>query len=128
MTRNRGATSLARPAGVAAVLLLVLATVGAPALAHTGDDGTHHHDGSMGMHDGAGWWAGSGFGLAWMLLGAVGLLALPLVFGYVLLTRQRSAKGDPDDALAVLRRRYASGEIDDEEFETRRGKLSREQN
>ena len=51
------------------------------------------------------------------------LVAVPLGLGYLLLTRRDAGGGRPDDALTVLRRRYAEGEIDEEEFDARRRKL-----
>jgi putative membrane protein len=68
--------------------------------AHDGDDGLHHHDG-------------------WM----VALVGVPFGLGYLLLSRTDSGGGPTDDAMTVLRRRYAEGEIDDEEFDSRRRKL-----
>jgi putative membrane protein len=76
-----------------------------------------------------------GFGGFWIMalissvLGlaiTIGLIAL-IVLGIRWFIRQdRAASGRPaatggaDDSLEVLRRRYASGEIDDEEYERRR--------
>lgn len=89
---------------------------GGPAAAHTGDDGLHHHDGWMGSH-------GGGFGSLWMTLWMVVLLGVPLGLGYLFLTSRDADTGPTDDALAVLRRRYAAGDIDEEEFDARRRKL-----
>ena len=96
------------------VLALALATGGA--VAHGGDDGLHHHDGTFGMHDG-GWW-GMGLGWLWMLGGVLALVLLPLLV--VLLVRR---EGGGDTALERLRERYAAGEIDEEEFRRRRETL-----
>lgn len=60
-----------------------------------------------------------GFLLMLLLVGAVGYLVLRS-------TRQdAAAAGDPetDSALETLRRRYATGEIDTEEFQTRKERL-----
>ncbi|QZY04049.1 SHOCT domain-containing protein [Halobaculum roseum] len=67
-------------------------------------------------------WSGWGmvlFGLLWMGL----LVALPTALVYWLATRSRSDGQAEDSALAVLERRYARGEIDDEEFDRRRARL-----
>jgi putative membrane protein len=96
-------------------VVLVIAFSG-PAVAHSGDDGFHHHDGWMGSHGGA-------FGYLWMALWMVVLIVVPLGLGYLLLTRRDAGGGTTDDALTVLRHRYAEGEIDEEEFDARRRKL-----
>jgi putative membrane protein len=104
------------------VLLVVLLAVSGVAAAHGGDDGRHHHDGMMGTHDG--WMGGSGW--FWGPVGMLLLLTVPLVaIAYLLRGREGADTDGPggDDALAVLRRRYAEGEIDDDEFETRRRQL-----
>ena len=102
-----------------AVVLLVVVFSGAAA-AHGGDDGVHHHDGSMGTHDGMGW--GMGWGL-WFLWPAL-VLIVAGVGVYLLVARGSDTGGkSDDDALAVLRERYARGEIDEEEFERRRRQL-----
>lgn len=104
---------------VLAVLLVALFAVSGIAAAHGGDDGLHHHDGTMGSHDG--WMGGAGW--VWGPLFVLVLLALPLVAVLLLLRERGDSGGGEDDALAVLRRRYATGEIDDEEFEQRRQRL-----
>ncbi|MFC6954564.1 SHOCT domain-containing protein [Halorubellus litoreus] len=102
-------------ATVALLVMLVVAFSG-PVAAHTGDDGFHHHDGWMGSHGGA-------FGYLWMTLWMVVLIGVPLGLGYLFLTRRDSSDVRTDDALTVLRRRYAKGEIDEEEFDARRHTL-----
>jgi len=64
---------------------------------------------------------GVGGGFLWMTLWTVVLISIPLGLGYLFLTQRDSGGGTTDDALTVLRRRYASGEIDEEEFDARRG-------
>jgi putative membrane protein len=81
-----------------------------------------------GWHGGAwndghmtGWgWGMVLFGLLWMAL----LVGLPVYLGYRLLARSRTSDRTQDSALAVLEERYARGEIDDEEFERRRERLT----
>lgn len=110
--------------GLIVLSLLVIASFSGPVAAHTGDDGFHHHDGWMGSHDGWGGWMVGGIGFLWMLLGTLVLVGIPVALVYLLLIRRESIGGrSDDDALALLRRRYAQGEIDEEEFETRRAKL-----
>lgn len=117
--RNRGRT-VGGVIGIVVILLLTIAAVSGPVAAHSGDDGAHHHDGWMGTHDGMGGWMGAGLGVFWMLLWTTVLIGIPLTLGYLLFSRRETADGRADDALDVLRRRYAQGEIDEEEFETRR--------
>lgn len=72
-----------------------------------------------------------GWGVGWpMMLGAslVGLLLVAaLVAGVVWLARRSgdspARAGSADEARALLRRRYAAGEIDDEEFTRRLDRL-----
>ncbi|HXK32882.1 MAG TPA: SHOCT domain-containing protein [Dehalococcoidia bacterium] len=71
------------------------------------------------MHDGWGWWMV--FGWVWMAL----LIALVVWAVVAVTSREGSAQGRGEgDALEILRRRYARGEIDEEEFEQRRQRLS----
>ncbi|MFC6988626.1 SHOCT domain-containing protein [Haloplanus sp. GCM10025708] len=84
-----------------------------------------------GWHDGmwndghmvgwSGWgWGMMLFGFLWMAL----LVALPVYLVYWLATRSQSDGSPEDSALAVLQERYARGEIDDEEFDRRRARLT----
>ncbi|MFA9517925.1 SHOCT domain-containing protein [Halopenitus sp. H-Gu1] len=61
-----------------------------------------------------------GFLLVLLLVGALGYLVFRS-------TRSgtESSKTGTDQALETLRRRYANGEIDDEEFQTRKERLMR---
>ena len=112
LRKRRGGRLLA----TAALLVVLVIAFSGPAVAHSGDDGFHHHDGWMGSHGGT-------FGLLWMTLWMVVLIGVPLGLGYLFLTRRDASGGATDDALTVLRRRYAEGEIDEEEFDARRRKL-----
>ncbi|WP_277554172.1 SHOCT domain-containing protein [Halobaculum limi] len=77
---------------------------------------------------GSGWmggglfpWLGPWAGLFVMLL-VLGLLAAVV---YAAVTLAQDADGDrPDDAVSVLDRRYARGEVDDEEYRERRRRLT----
>lgn len=103
----------------AALLVVLVIAFSGPAVAHGGDDGVHHHDGWMGSHGGGGWYL-------WMTLWMVVLIGIPLGLGYLFLTRRDAESERTDDALAVLRRRYAEGDIDEEKFDERRRKLGSE--
>lgn len=108
---------------VAVVLLAVafaITTFTGTAVAHGGDNGYHHHDGWMGTH---GDWGG--FGFLWMAMWGLVLIGIPAILLYAYANRGAVDGGTDDDALSVLRSRYARGEIDDEEFETRRKQLLR---
>lgn len=112
-----------RRSGLVAVVvvgLLVVTASSGPVVAHTGDGG-HHHDGPTGTHGGMDGWTG-GVGVVWMIWTLV-VVSIPVALAYLLLGRRGSASETADDALAALRRRYAEGEIDEEEFETRRSRL-----
>lgn len=83
--------------------------------------------GPMGPHWGGAWGPGTGggvvgFGGPGALLLILALVAL--VVGIYLLFRFVTERAGEDDALAVLERRYARGEVDDEEFATRRARLA----
>lgn len=100
----------------AALLVVLVIAFNGHADAHSGDDRFHHHDGWLGSHGGV-------FGYLWMTVWSVILIGIPLRLGYLLLTRRDSGGGKTDDALTVLRRRYAKDEIDEEEYDARRQKL-----
>lgn len=89
-----------------------------------------HHDGSwpMGPHWETGMGAGGGAaGLLWALLGLVAIVAIVALGAYLAMQLARRPDSDSgSDALETLRRRYASGEIDDEEYEHRRRRLTDE--
>ena len=76
------------------------------------------------MHDGWGWWMV--FGWFWM----IGLIAL-VVWAVSSLTRSGMSRERerPNDAgsapLEILERRYAGGELSDEQFERMRRQLQR---
>lgn len=93
--------------------LLALGTTNA--IAHGGTEtGIHHQmwgDGHM--------WGAGMVGWGWFVLLVV-LVVLAFVAMAVLIDRDTD---DDGGALATLRERYARGEIDEEEFETRRARL-----
>ena len=67
-----------------------------------------------------GW--GGGLGVLWMLL-LVGLtVAAAVALARALLPRSGAPRGD--DALSVLRTRFARGEIDEDEYRARRATLA----
>jgi putative membrane protein len=98
--------------------------------------GPHHPTGPHGPMGPGGWSAGGtmpqgaggvGLGLFWALV-ALALVAVIVAGAYLALRafdgdRQAEDGDRGTDALAILRRRYASGEVDDEEFERRRTRL-----
>jgi putative membrane protein len=66
--------------------------------------------------------SGAGFGGGgWWLVLLVALLVVGVVVAALYLT---SREGGEDGALTVLRERYAAGDLDDEEFERRRERLT----
>lgn len=75
------------------------------------------------MHGGTGWlgWGG-GISVLWMLL-LLGLtIAVAVALAQALLPRSEAPRDD--DALSVLRARFARGEIDDDEYRARRATLT----
>lgn len=72
------------------------------------------------MHDmmGGGW----GFGILWLLFW-IALLALVVVGIWRLLEGRPGRREEPGSALEILKRRYARGEIDREEFEAKKRDL-----
>ena len=78
---------------------------------------------TMGDWMGGGWWLGMVGMVVWaLLLAAVVLVVVRLV---VLPVVEGMDEGAGDDALDVLRERFARGEIDEEEFERRAETLRR---
>jgi len=75
-----------------------------------------HHGAGFRMHDAyGGWW----FALLILVLLAVAVMVLlAIVFRSTDPTRTSTVDGH-SEGLEILRRRYASGEIDDEEFQRR---------
>lgn len=69
--------------------------------------------------DGSGMW---GVGLLWPLLWA--LVFVAIVLGAVYLLTARGGGTDTDEAMERLRKRYARGEISEEEFAERASRLS----
>lgn len=96
-------------AAVVAVLFTYLLTP--TASAH------YHFDHDHGWMGGGGW-----FGFAIMLLWTVLLAALIVALVYWLRKGMRDAT-EKDEAMKTLRERYARGEIDEEEFRSRRRHL-----
>ena len=73
-------------------------------------------------------WNMTGWGWSWMsLVTVVGIIVIALVARTVMRdSGSRTVRGEEDPALAVLRRRLASGEIDEDEFTRRRAALERQ--
>ncbi|MCC7024188.1 MAG: SHOCT domain-containing protein [Thermomicrobiales bacterium] len=70
-------------------------------------------------------WGMTGWGWGWMTIWwllAIVIIALLVAAALRNSSGARSAES-PDSALAVLRRRYAAGEIDEAEFRRRRAEL-----
>ena len=102
-------------------MLAPLALTGTAALAQTGTPGWDGHGPGMMGHGGwGGWFMGPVMMLVFLVLlaGAVALI-LRLIGG----DRARREDGAADRSLAILRERFARGEIDAEEFEARRRAL-----
>lgn len=75
-------------------------------------------------HMGSGGWMGGTLGWLWMLIWMLVPIALIVGLVYLLRPRATSDAEQTDHALEALRERYARDEIDDEEDETRRMRLS----
>jgi putative membrane protein len=115
LTTNLGRT--ARRVTIFAVPLLVATTGTAAAM------GGGYGGGMMG----GGWGGMGGLGGFGMLGGGMFLWPL-LLIGLILLlvygTNREEPSSGQDTALAELRKRYARGELSDEEFESRRSSLT----
>jgi putative membrane protein len=122
MNRNRSefTRTISSLLGIVIISVLVATAFSGSVAGHTGDTGAYHHDDSMGTHDGTGGWIVGGFGILWVILWTVVLIGISVALTYLLLSRRRVTD---ENALALPRRRYAQGEIDEEEFEIRRAKL-----
>lgn len=121
--RTRGTRSLS----FIVVGALTLAVVGGMALTHAAVSDAMMWDWHYGMWDddyiasGGLWgWGMMLFGLLWMVF----LIGHPIYLVYWLATQSQTELHPEDSALAVLREQYIRGEIDDEEFERRRGRLT----
>jgi len=99
-------------------LLVVLAAAGAAPTAWAQNRPWE----SWGWHPMWGMWGMWGIGMGLFMLLVWGLLIVGLVLGIRwLLSQGRDARSD--SALEILRQRYARGEIDREEFETKKRDL-----
>ena len=78
--------------------------------------------GPWGMHPMWGWWGIWGIGMMLFVFLFWGLVIVALVLGIRWLVRQGRPEAG-DSALALLRQRYARGEINREEFEAKRRDL-----
>ena len=76
-----------------------------------------------GMHPMMFMWGAGGLVMMLMMLVFWGLVIAGLILGVRWLARQGRWEGR-DEALEILRQRYARGEIDKQEFETRKRDLS----
>ncbi len=93
----------------------VLTAVGVPMLAWAQE---RPYD--WGMHY---MWGATGIGMMLMMILFWGLIIVGLVFGIRWLISEGKAPRS-DSALEILRQRYARGEINKEEFETKKQELS----
>ena len=76
-----------------------------------------------GMHPMWGMWGAWGLGMMLIMLVFWGLIIVGLVLGIRWLVSQ-GRESRSDSAMDILRQRYARGEIDKDEFETRKRDLS----
>ena len=118
---------MTRSLTILVIATLVLSTATGSVAAHAADgesDWGWDHMWDDGHMDGWGWgvWGGGMllFGLVWIVL----LIGLPVVLVYWVTTQGQSRENGSDRALELLRERYARGELSEEEFETRRARLS----
>ncbi|HEY3302723.1 MAG TPA: SHOCT domain-containing protein [Candidatus Binatia bacterium] len=79
-----------------------------------------YYEWGWGMHPM--WWGAWGFGMMLMMLVLWGLVIVGLVVGIRWLFGQ-GKKSRSDSAFEILRRRYARGEINKEEFEEKKKDL-----
>ncbi|WP_245883190.1 SHOCT domain-containing protein [Halalkaliarchaeum desulfuricum] len=118
MQSLQSAARTGRTVLVVSLTLLIGATGSAVAQVGSGAYG-----GGM-MNDGWGWGLFGGWGFLWLLL-LVGIAAFVVsVMVSVISGSERAQDGNqPDQGYEVLRKQYARGNLSDEEFERRRGKL-----
>lgn len=122
-TRGTGPIAL----GVLAAAALVV--VAGIALTQAAMPDTMMWDWHYGMwNDGhMGGWGVWGWGMLFAgLLWTAVVVGGPLLLVYWLVTRSQSTGHPKDQALEVLREQYARGDIDDEEYERRRERLTSE--
>jgi putative membrane protein len=77
-----------------------------------------------GASDGMGWWMVFG-SIAWLVFIAVIVFAFVQVFNRGAARHERDERAPAEPPLEIARRRYASGEISEEEFRRIREQLSR---
>ena len=83
-----------------------------------------HHSGQHGAHYGPTGASSIHWAPLWMLLALVVLVCAVSLVSRSLRGGSTTPTDAQDEALAALRRRYATGDIDDAEFEERRTRLS----
>ncbi len=113
-------TTAAFAAVIGRAILTVLGVLAAPLAAHAQD---RAWEWGWGMHHPVGWmWGAWGIGMMVMMFAFWALVIAGIVLAVRWLARQGGG-GRPDRALEILRERYARGEINREEFESRRRDL-----
>lgn len=109
--------------GMFAALFMVFGILPSPALAQWGDSRTWH----MGPGMMGGWSGWGGWGMGWMMLvfWILVLVGLILLIRWMLqiTQREKNAGGGGDRAMAILKERYARGEMDKNEFERMKSDL-----
>lgn len=117
---NMGCWSSPRWSGGALALAGLVAGVGAPGLAGAQERGG---DWSWGMHPMSWMWGAWGLGMMVMMVVFWGVV----IIGVVLAIRWLAGQGErsrSDRALAILRERYARGEINKDEFDAKKRDLT----
>ena len=72
-------------------------------------------------------WNMNGWGWGWMSVGTIVVVVVIALLARAVMggSGSRSVRAEEDPALEALRRRFAAGEIDEEEFNRRRAALQR---